>query len=309
VLTPVRVGGPYSWGGSLAACVSATGRFSASHFHRPSAVLASPLRQDADLVHTAIPLSVRLWRKPVVLTVHGDYSIENKLWKLMYPAAVRMADAVTVPSRFLKDRLGLDDAQIIPNAIFPERYSRAGGQRDGPLSLVTVTKFYFEDKARGVLDLLRILDRALQSRDREVRLTVVGGGRYLDPVARKAASFRVPVRFTGFLDNPAEVLKQADIFVYYSDHDNFPLTLLEAMATSLPVLTNDVGAAREILGDGEGMIAGTDEEYAGMLGRLLGDAGLRRAMGQRARRKVEEQFSWHTVAAQYISLYDRLLGN
>jgi glycosyltransferase involved in cell wall biosynthesis len=307
VLTPIRKGGPYGWGRSLVERLNASGMHSARHLHEPAEVLSAPVRQDADIVHTALPLSVRLWKKPVVLTVHGDYTVENDLWKRLYPAAVRRADAVTTPSRFLKERLGLDSADVIPNAIFPEQFLVPRRHDNGTINLVTVTKFYFEDKAQGVLDLLRIIDRAKKCYDGKLKLTVVGGGKYLEPVSKKAAAFDVPTRFTGFLDNPSRELRQADIFVYYSTHDNFPITLLEAMASGLPVLTNDVGAVREIItGGSEGYISETDEEYAANLHRLLGDAGLRQAMSRRARKKVEEQFNWHTIAAKYITLYDSL---
>ncbi len=127
------------------------------------------------------------------------------------------------------------------------------------------------------------------------------------PVIDQAARFDVPVHFTGFLDQPSRELARADIFVYYSTHDNFPVTLLEAMASGLPVLTNDVGAVREIITQGwEGYVSGTDEEYAANLCRLLEDGEFRRAMGRRARMRVEEDFNWHTIAGKYISLYDSL---
>jgi len=307
VLTPVRRGGPYNWGCSLVGCLNATGGHTANHVHELIRVLSAPARSDADIIHSALPVSLRLWKKPVVLTVHGDYSIENNLWKLMYPPAVRRADVVTTPSHFLKERLGLDAAQVIPNAVFPEQFAVLRRQDDGPVRLVTVTKFYFEDKAMGVLDLLRIVEVARKSFDGELELTVVGGGKYLDLVRKKAAAFDLPVRFTGFLDNPSRELGKADIFVYYSTHDNFPVTILEAMASGLPVLTCEVGAVREIISDGsEGYVSRTDEEYADNLCRLLGDARLRQTMGMRARRKVEEQFSWHTVAKRYVALYDSL---
>jgi glycosyltransferase involved in cell wall biosynthesis len=307
VLTPVRKGGPYGWGRSLVDCVNASGRHSASHLYEPTKVLSAPVWQDADLIHTTLPLSVRFWKKPVALTVHGDYTIENNLWKRLYPAAVRMADVVTTPSRFLKERLGLDGAEVIPNAIFPEQFTVPGRRDNNTINLVTVTKFYFEDKAQGVLDLLRIIGQAGKSFDGNLKLSVVGGGKYLEPVRKKAAALDVPVRFTGFLDQPSRELGQADIFVYYSTHDNFPVTLLEAMASGLPVLTNDVGAVREIItGGSEGHISVSDEEYAENLCHLLGDARLRQAMGGRARKKAEEQYSWHTIAEKYIALYDSL---
>ena len=58
-----------------------------------------------------------------------------------------------------------------------------------------------------------------------------------------------------------EVLKN-DLFLYYSVHDNFPIAILEAMALGLPVVTNDVGAVREMIRPGEnGYITVSEEDY------------------------------------------------
>lgn len=307
VLTPVRSGGPYGWGKSLVECINGTGQHVASHVHDPFKVLSAPLRQSADVVHTSLPLSYRLWKKPVVMTVHGDYSVEDNIWKRFYPAAVGRANILTTPSRFLKERLGLDDAQVIPNAVFPERFPAPKRPDSRTINLVTVTKFYFEDKARGVLDLLRIVENVGKSFDGDLNLTVVGGGEYLTSVIRKASAFRVNVSFTGFVDHPSTELVSGDIFVYYSSHDNFPVTVLEAMASGLPVLVNDVGAMKEIITSGrEGFVSDTDQEYIENLCSLLDDHILRQTMGARARAKVEEEFNWHRIAARYMTLYDSL---
>jgi len=308
VLTPHRKGGPFNWGKNLVESINGSGHHKAGHVHDIPGLLSAPLWQDADLIHTTVPLAVRLWKKPVMLTVHGDYSIENNVWKYLYPHAIRMADAVTTPSTFLKERLSLDRAEVIPNAVFPERFRAPVRDAGDVVNLVTVTKFYFEDKAQGVLDLLRILERAKKSTDHEVWLTVVGGGKYLRPVRKKAGASTVNVHFTGFLDRPAEALERGDIFIYYSTHDNFPITILEAMASGLPVLTNDVGAAREIIENGrDGYVARTDEEYAEHLCRLIEDPELRQAMGRQARKTVEEKFSWPTVVEKYTALYQNLI--
>lgn len=308
VLTPLRKGGPYNWGRDLAAHLNAGNAHQAAHLHSFPDLISAPARQAADLVHTAVPLNLRLWKKPVVLTVHGDYSVENNLWKLLYPWSVHLADAVTTPSAFLKERLCLDTAEVIPNAVYPDHFKPGQHSAGAVVNLVTVTKFYFEDKAAGVLDLLRIVEQVKRSTDLDLRLTVVGGGKFLDPILEKASAFDVPVHFTGFLDRPASALEQADLFVYYSTHDNFPITLLEAMASGLPIVSNEFGAIREIITSGrEGYIARTPEEYAESLSRLIGDPGLRQRMGREARQAVEKKFSWDVVAGKYAKLYQRLV--
>ena len=59
------------------------------------------------------------------------------------------------------------------------------------------------------------------------------------------------VSFTGMVAEPQQELERGDIFLYYSNHDNFPNTILEAMSCGLPVITNDIGAINEIIENGK----------------------------------------------------------
>jgi glycosyltransferase involved in cell wall biosynthesis len=306
VATPVHRGGPYNWGKTLVEMLDSGGQ-RARHVHALKDVLSIPLYQDADILHAAIPLTFRLWRKPVVLTVHGEYPIERNVWRNFYPSAIRMSDAVTVPSRFLRDRLGLDDALVIPNAVFPERFMPVEHSEHSSINIVTVTKFAFRDKADSLIDLIRILDKARKTFDVPIDYTVIGGGTYFDEVKGKAGAYGLSVRYTGFVDSPKDYFRDMDIFAYYSIHDNFPTAILEAMASGLPVVTNNVGGVSEMIDHGKnGLIAGDDEEYREYIERLAGDPGLRARMGANARRKVDDRFNWHCVIGEYLKLYGAL---
>jgi glycosyltransferase involved in cell wall biosynthesis len=255
-------------------------------------------------VHAAVPVTLRLWRKPLVLTVHGEYPIERNLWRHFYPAAIRMADAVTTPSSFLKDRLELDDALVIPNALFPEQFDPVEHDDKSRIRIITVTKFAFEDKAASLLQLMDIMKKARKSSDTPLSHTVVGGGKYLDYVKEKAG---VNMEFTGFVDRPRDYFPGRDIFAYYSVHDNSPTAILEAMASGLPVVTNQVGAVGEMIDHGrDGFIARDDGEYLEYLARLMEDAALRAWMGANAREKVIKRFNWHILIDHYLKLYASL---
>lgn len=307
ILTGVRKGGPYNWGRDLAIMLNKR-NIEAKHRHALKNLLFSPIYQDVDLIHTGLPLSYRLWRKPVVLTIKGDYSIEKRKWRHLYPIAIKKADIVTTPSQFLKQRLNLDDAVVIPNAIFPERFRPAKHSEKNVINLVTITKFYFKDKAEGVLNILNILSEVKKSTDKEINYTIVGGGHYLEQIKEKTRGYNMKVKFTGFLDNPKEVLEASDIFVYYSIHDNFPNAILEAMASGLPVVTNNVGAVHEIIKSGkDGKVAECDNDYQEYLLNLVDDYKLRMKMGQNARKTVEEKFDWNKVIDDYISIYDDII--
>lgn len=277
----------------------------ARHIHKLRDVLSVPVYHDADILHTAVPVTLRLWRKPVVLTIHGEYPIERNIWRHLYPASIKMADAVTIPSRFLRNRLGLDDAVVIPNAVFPERFKAIEQYEKAQVHIVTVTKFAFRDKAESLLNLLRIIENIKKASDRQIDYTVIGGGKYLEEVKKKVGEYNLEVRFTGFVDRPYSYFGGCDIFAYYSTHDNFPIAILEAMASGLPVITNEVGAVAEMIGHGkEGLIARDDREYGRYLERLIDDRTFRASLGRNARKKVMEQFNWRRIINQYIKLYE-----
>lgn len=305
VLTPVHKGGPCGWGHELVRMIN--GRYSsdisAHQTYSYDRLLLTPIYQSDDIIHTAVPLTYRLYRKPVVLTVKGDYTIESPLWRRLYPASARMADVITTPSLYLKRRLGLDSAIVIPNAIDSTKYAQVSHVDKDTVNLLTVTKFLFQDKAESVLELVKIFDEVRRSSDRKMRYTIVGGGPYLDAVKKKAMDISPDVTFAGFSNDVQSIMASSDAFIYYSSHDNFPNVILEAMASGLPVMTNDVGAVGEIIDD---KISGYIAENGGYVDRLkaiVGDAALRAKLGAAGRRAVEEKFEWSRVVGQYVAIY------
>jgi glycosyltransferase involved in cell wall biosynthesis len=306
VVTPIRMGGPYNWGRTLAEMLCRRG-ICGRHVHDARDVLVSPLFMDSEILHAAVPITFRLWRRPVVLTIHGEYPIERNVWRHFYPLSIKMADAVTTPSLFLKERLGLDDAVVIPNAIFPERFEAVRHGEKDYVGILTVTKFAFRDKAESLIRLAQILKSVRKCTDLPIGYTVIGGGKFLEDVKEKVSGNGLDVRFTGFVDSPKEYFHGQDVFAYYSTHDNFPLAILEAMASGLPVVTNRVGAVCEMIESGhDGFIARDDNEFQEYLLRLISDPALRARIGSNAREKASVRFSWHRVINNYIKLYESL---
>lgn len=307
VLTGVQNGGPSNWGKNLASELNKH-NIKAQHIHTLGSLLLSPIHQNADIVHTSLPLSFRLWKKPVIITVHGEYPSETNVWKYFYPAAIKRADIVTTPSSFLKGRLNLDKAIIIPNAIFPDQFRMTEHVDKATIDIVTVTNFYIKEKAKGILSILEVLSSLPEKIRKNIKYSVVGGGPYLEQVKREAPKYQVNVEFTGMLQHPREVLERGDMFLYYSYQDNFPLAILEAMACGLPVITNEVGAVREMIEDQkDGYIATTEDIYLECLLKLINSGSLRAKIGRHGRKAVETKFNWEKIVNRYIEIYEGLL--
>ncbi|MEV6944937.1 glycosyltransferase family 4 protein [Streptomyces sp. NPDC051172] len=150
----------------------------------------------------------------------------------------------------------------------------------------------------------------------EAVLLIVGGGPYGKDLQRLAHETGVAdsVRFTGpvpWPDLPAH-FGVGDVFAMPCrtrrgglDVEGLGIVYLEASATGLPVVAGDSGGAPDAVLDGEtGWVVrgGSVEETADRITVLLGDAELRRRMGERGRQWVEEKWRWDLLAERLKAL-------
>ena len=113
------------------------------------------------------------------------------------------------------------------------------------------------------------------------------------------------VHFVGEVPDVREYLQASDIFVLPSENEAFGISLIEAMATGLPVISSDAGGLADIVEDGvDGLSfpAGDGERLRGALERLFRDEELRRTLGAAARRSVVERYSTESVVERYEEL-------
>ena len=105
-------------------------------------------------------------------------------------------------------------------------------------------------------------------------------------------------------------MRSLDIFALPSQAEGISNTILEAMASGLPVVATDVGGNAELVAAGEtGMLvpAQNPQAMAQALLRYTADAALRQSHGAAGRERVERSFSIDNMVARYTSLYEQLL--
>ena len=302
IITPIRPGGPQMWGRLLAKELNIRDEWSATHTRTLPRMIMTPFYEPADVVHTSVPITYRLWKKPLILTLRGNFMIEYYYWARMYPRSIRMADIVTVSSHFLKETLRLPNALVIPpSADLPQMPVRQRTD-EHTIRILIVTKFCFPQKSRGVLTLLDALSKT-KIKKHPISIAILGGGVYLNEIKRESRRCGLPVTFYGFTD-PKPFFEQSDIFLYWSKHDNTPIAVLEAMSYGLPVVANNVGAMTELVTHKEtGLIANTPDEFTAYVNELFDHPELQRTLGEGARHAILTTFSHARVVPQYESLY------
>jgi glycosyltransferase involved in cell wall biosynthesis len=146
----------------------------------------------------------------------------------------------------------------------------------------------------------------------QVRLVIVGEGSE-EPILRQSITengLAEHVRLLGLRSDVARLLSAADVFLLSSLNEGIPLTVIEAMAAGLPVVSTDVGGVAEVVRGGQtGLLAPAGD--AGALARqvlqLAADAELRRRLGQAGRERAFVLFSEEKMLNAYDRLYREML--
>ena len=309
VITPRKKGGPWQWGVDLASELNKTEKFEASHIFTLKDKFSSPFSLNSCIIHTTNPLAFSFSMRPLILTVHGK--IHGSFWKFFYWLGIQRASVVTVPSNFLKNYLGIKKAIVIPNAIDTLNFSEVSLTERGYYNILTITKFWFPEKARGLFELAQLIFNLAKDFDKRINWRIVGYGPLLEDIKKSVALLERPknlsVQWFGY-DTPQKYFSDSDIFAYFSYEDNMPIVVMEAMASGLPVVTNNVGAVNEIIKSGiDGFIAKSSQDYQNILLNLMNDFNLRKKISGAARKKIEEKFSWEVVLPKWLELYKKFI--
>jgi glycosyltransferase involved in cell wall biosynthesis len=147
----------------------------------------------------------------------------------------------------------------------------------------------------------------------DVHLLVVGGGELREALVRDAEQkgLSTRVHFLGPRRDLGNLLAAVDLFVMASLWEGLPLSMVLAMGAGLPIVATRVAGIPEVVADGRTglLVAPRDSNALGSArARLLGDADLRRRMGDEARASVLPRFGVDRYVESVASLYDRLLA-
>jgi glycosyltransferase involved in cell wall biosynthesis len=209
-----------------------------------------------------------------------------------------------------------DRIERIPNGIPVNRFAAPPAeeaisgltQGDGEVVIGTVAGL------RAVKNLPRLVRAFAGMRMKNARLVIVGEGSEKERIMAEARAQGVADRviLPGFLPDPARYIGRFAIFALSSDSEQFPISLVEAMAAGLPVVTTDVGDIRAMVSDdNRALIVPPEGEaaFSSALDRLAEHPDLRRAIGRANRARAAADFDERGMISRYARLYGEAIGN
>jgi glycosyltransferase involved in cell wall biosynthesis len=237
---------------------------------------------------------------------------------------VNRAQVVIVPSRYLAGivqgwGVPAEKLQVIYNAVDVTTYDHLPSLEDARRELNLRGKVILAVARltpwKGINRLIALLPR-LRELVPDANLVVVGDGPERANLERLAEQLDVftAVRFTGRVpqDRVALYLRVTDVFVLYSGYEGLPHILLEAMAAGTPVVASRKGGIPEVVEDGAtGRLVpcGDDARLRGALVEVLNHPATGQSWAERARARIERDFSWAVLVERTESLLHQVAGS
>jgi L-malate glycosyltransferase len=276
---------------------------------------------DGVMAHTL--MSKRMGLRPLIH--HEDGFNEDEIDKLSMKRnwfrtiALQRSNGLVVPSKTLEQiamtawHQPAEKVTRIPNGIDIKRYLKASQRgafpgfkcRDDEIVVGTVAGL------RAVKNIPRLV-RAVAAAGPKIRLAIAGEGPERDAIIAEAkrAGIEDRLMMPGFLRDPARYIGLFDIFALSSDSEQYPISLVEAMAAGCAVVSTDVGDVRNIVSDinKDYIVERSDEALTGAIQTLAENSELRKKLGQKNRDRAYAEYDEVRMFARYRQLYGSAMG-
>jgi glycosyltransferase involved in cell wall biosynthesis len=252
---------------------------------------------------------------PYVITAHGSdvpgfnpdrFTLLHRLTPPLLRRILRRASGLIVPSAALEQLIlgqfgGVTPVLArIPNGVEIEDFTP---QPKEPRVLVATRLF----ERKGVQHVIEAMSHLPEQ---VYQLEVAGDGPQRHQLEQQARALRVPTCFHGWLPRRplCRLFERSRIFVLASMSDNFPVSLLEAMAASCAIITTSAGGCPEVVGDA-GIVVEPGDVGAlrEALTRLIRQPARAEELGRRAAQRARDLYSWPAVASRHEAAYEAAL--
>jgi len=282
-----------------------------AHHRKIDVLLLSVYVGQSFILEDLVSCLAQYFRIPTVMVLHNGLT---PAFVSLFPGwtsrVFRRAVALVAPSPFLPRALKPYGwpVRIIPNPVDISAYPFRLRQQAAP-SLLWMRSFYPYYNPHMALRVLRRLVAAYP----QASLAMAGKDKGLQAELIETVAqwgIQAQVRFPGFLNGDAKIrtFQQTDIFINTNSVDNTPVSVVEAWAMGLPVISTNVGGIADLVEDGEtGLLVRDDDDtaMAEAIQRLMQEPALAEKLSCQGRAQAEK-FSWQAVRPQWQALFDEI---
>ena len=260
---------------------------------------------------------------PIITFFHGwDINHEKKIehyFKPLFKKVYNLTDAFIVLSSQFKNKLRIwgfkqpiyvefnpiDDELLVEFDINKMVEVRIQKNKINILFLARIIK------EKGIIETLLTI-KELQSQKMSVSLIIAGDGPYLNEAKQLAQKLDIKnCNFLGYIqgEQKREVFKNSNLYIFPSYGEGLPLSLLEAMAFGLPVVTRPVGGIKDFFEEGKhGFLSESKDPkvFADLIKKILEDENLYRSMSLYNYQYAQENFLASKVAKKLEKIYKEI---
>ncbi|KAF5423993.1 MAG: Glycosyltransferase involved in cell wall bisynthesis [Candidatus Methanocomedens sp.] len=275
---------------------------------------------DINHTHFIIPTGFVSYLKrkklPYIITSHGSdvpnynpdrFGLQHKLLNPFWKKVATNAECISSPTVYLKNLILENFAdkdygnkiEVIPNGIDPE-YFNPKKKED---KILVVTRLFERKGVQYVIDAMKDI--------KNYELVICGDGPYKEQLKQQISKLNVSnIHLLGYvnyeqLKNEYEI---SSIFVLPSSAENFPVVLLEAMASGCAIITTNVTGCPEVVEDTALLVKPKNsDDIRNALIELISNNKLRSDLGFKARKRMLENFTWKQIAQSYVKMYEKIL--
>ncbi len=256
--------------------------------------------------------------------VKGQNRKHQLLRKLHKPLVDMFVPLSRDLERYLTDSIGVPEQKIrtICNGVDTSRFRPRTGARqselamrvpEGKIIVGTVGRLQPVKNQRDLVDAFAHVCRQEPELAGRAYLVLVGDGSESQKIQSQVDELGLSdkIWLAGSREDIPELMRDMDVFVLPSLTEGISNTILEAMASGLPVVATDVGGNPELVDEGEtGTLVPSQniERMASSIAEYIRNNDKRIQHGAQSRRQSENRFSIDTMVSNYMALYDDMLG-
>ncbi len=266
-------------------------------------------------------------RKKILVFIHGWRSahaeriIDNKLMHYLFTSVFNRADAIIVLAEGFKHKLremGITKRIIVETTMVSDdlvegveiKTEMVNYNDDRPIRILFLSRIHTGKGIYETVDCIEILSRKYNN----IKLIIAGTGPDLTALRAYVRTKKLlNIEFIGFVsgEEKRKVFDASDVYLFPSHEEGMPISVLEAMAFGLPIVTRPVGALKDFFEDGKhGFIteSRSPEILASLLEKLISNKKLRHDISNYNFHYARTRFLASKVSKRLENIYSSLLS-